>query len=189
MRFLTKIFAIIGFLTVVGLVVAWFAGVKDLDPKAKDVYSHMAATLITTGDIAKATVVKREVKEGIDPDDVADSLKAVAAEMGIKSVGDLPLSKEMEARTGKKQRYIRVLSFCNPKIATDMVHYSMAFGAYLPCRVVIIEDPNGKYWLYTLDLDMMIHGGKKLPPKLLEEALRVRKTIYTMMDKAASGDF
>ena len=67
--------------------------------------------------------------------------------------------------------------------------WSMAYGAYLPCRITLMQDKNGDYWLYTLDLDMMIHGGKKLPPDMLKYGNQVKKTIYTMMDKAAAGDF
>jgi len=189
MKFLTKLLALIGAITIAMAVYFWFAGVKNLDPKSKDVYTHMMGTIIKTGDIAKATVRKVQVKDGITPDELVDSLNSVATDMGIKPVGDLPLSKEIEARTGKKQRYIRVLSFCNPIIAGKMVDFSMAYGAYLPCRIVIMEDKKGKLWLYTLDLDMMIHGGAPLPPDMLKYGNQVKNTIYTMMDKAASGDF
>jgi len=191
MKILRAIFMVIGAVVVIGLVYALFAfnlsGVTKLDPKAKGVYSHMAQVILETGDIAKATV--RKVKKGITPDEIVESLKSVATEMGIKPVGDLPLSKEVSLRTGKKQRYVRVLSFCNPMIAIEMVKFSMAYGAYLPCRIVIMEDDKGDYWLYTLDLDMMIHGGAPLPPDMLKYGNDVKKTIYTMMDKAASGEF
>ena len=164
-------------------------GIAKLDPKAKDVYSHMAKVILETGDIAKATVRKVKVAKGINPDELVDSLNSVATERGMKPVGDLPLSKEVEARTGKKQRYVRVLSYCNPMVAIEMVKFSMAYGAYLPCRIVIMEDDKGDYWLYTLDLDMMIHGGAPLPPKMLEYGNQVKDTIYIMMDKAAKGEF
>ena len=37
--------ALIGAIVIVGTIYFWFAGVKNLDPKAKDVYSHMMGTL------------------------------------------------------------------------------------------------------------------------------------------------
>ena len=193
MKFIKTLLMIIGAVVVAGLIYALFAfnlsGITQLDPKAKGVYSHMAKVLLETGDIAKATVRKVKVAEGIKPDELVESLNSVATEMGIKPVGDLPLSKEVSLRTGKKQRYVRVLSYCNPMIAIEMVKFSMAYGAYLPCRIVIMEDGKGDLWLYTLDLDMMIHGGKPLPPDMLKYGNQVKKTIYTMMDKAASGEF
>ena len=197
MNALKTIFALIGVILVAAIIYAWFAfdlgtrisQAKALDPKAKDVYSHMMTTLLETGDIGKATVRKVKVDKGIKPDEIVEALNSVATEMGIKPVGDLPLSKEVALRTGKKQPYTRVLSYCNPAIAIEMVKWSMAYGAYLPCRITIMQDKNGDYWLYTLDLDMMIHGGKQLPPKMLEYGNQVKNTIYTMMDKAAKGDF
>ncbi len=188
MKLLKNILAFIGFIAIVGVV--YFAYlVKDFDPKAKDVYSKMIPTLIKTGNIAEATVYKVKVKKGIKPEEIIESLNSVANEMGIKPVGDLPLSKEVELRTGKKQPYVRVLSYCQPNIAIEMVKFSMAYGAYLPCRIVIMEDSNHNYWLYLLDMDLMIHGGHPLPPKMLKYGNHVKKILYTMMDKAANGDF
>ena len=193
MKFIKFFLMAIGALAIIGIIYAAtafnVAGIAKLDPKAKDVYSHMAKVLLSTGNIAEATVRKVKVAKGISADELVDSLNSVATEMGIKPVGDLPLSKEVALRTGKKQRYVRVLSYCNPMIAIEMVKFSMAYGAYLPCRIVIMEDEKGNLWLYTLDLDMMIHGGAPLPPKMLEYGNKVKNTIYTMMDKAASGEF
>jgi len=188
MKVLKTILAFVGLLAIIGMIYMAVL-VKDFDPKAKDVYTHMIGTLIKTGDIAKATVHKVPVEEGVSPDDIVESLNSVANEMGIKPVGDLPLSKEVEARTGKKQPFVRVLSYCKPDIAVDMVKFSMAYGAYLPCRIVIMEDKNHKLWLYALDMDMMIHGGYTLPPYMLKEGNEVKHILYTMMDKAAAGEF
>ncbi len=193
MKAIKAILMIIGAVAVVAVIYAFSAfnvgAITKLDPKAKDVYSHMGKVLLETGDIAKATVRKVKVAKGISPDELVESLNSVATEMGIKPVGDLPLSKEVEARTGKKQRYVRVLSYCSPMIAIEMVKYSMAYGAYLPCRIVIMEDKKGQLWLYTLDLDMMIHGGQPLPENMLKYGNQVKHIIYTMMDKAATGEF
>ncbi len=192
-----NIFAVIGVIVTVGVIYMYVSfdlgtrieQVKRLDPKAKAVYTNMMDVLLTTGDIAKATVRKVQVEDGITPDDVVESLNSVATTRGIKPVGDLPLSKEVEARTGKKQPYVRVLSYCNPMIAVKMVKYSMAYGAFLPCRIVLMEDAKGKLWLYAMDMDMMIHGGKELPPDMLAYGNSVKDTLYAMMDMAAKGEF
>ncbi len=197
MSLVKNLLAIIGFIVVAGLLfinskinlVEKYNQVTMLDPQAKEVYTKMMGTLLETGDIAKATVVKYRINDDVSNSDVIESLNSVATEMGIKPVGDLPLSAEVEARTGKKQRYVRVLSFCNPIIATQMVDYSMAYGAYLPCRITIMEAKDGSRWLYALDMDMMIHGGRKLPPYMLKEGNRVKNTLYTMMEKASKGEF
>ena len=70
-----------------------------------------------------------------------------------------------------------------------MVEHSEAYSAYLPCRVALVEDDAGDLWIYSLDMDMMIHGGKPLPPELYEEAMEVKQTILTILNDAAEGSF
>ena len=116
-------------------------------------------------------------------------MRSVANEHNIKNVGELPLSKQVEAMTGKPYRVIGIYMFCNPITATRMLDYSDAFSAYLPCRVAMVEDKQGKVWLYTLNMDMMIYGGTPLPPALKEEALSVKNIILDIMHRGAAGDF
>lgn len=145
------------------------------------------------GEIACATTWERKVEEGVTPEDIEDALNSVATEMNLKAVGTLPLSDELNAR-GIKSGYLKVYSFCNPETARKMVDFSPNMAAYLPCRIVVVERKNEKtgkneLWLYTLNMDMMVKMGKKLPPELKKEAMKVRDTIAKMMEAGATGDF
>jgi uncharacterized protein (DUF302 family) len=70
-----------------------------------------------------------------------------------------------------------------------MLDYNDAYSAYLPCRITLIEDHEGKLWLTTLNMDMMIHGGEPLPPELKEEAIKVKEYILDIMNRGATGEF
>ena len=70
-----------------------------------------------------------------------------------------------------------------------MVEYSDAFSVYLPCRVAMVEDNKGKLWVYALNMDMMIHGGRILPDNLLKEANKVKDVILKIMEAGATGEF
>jgi len=140
------------------------------------------------GDIAVATTWERKVKKGVTIDDIERSLASVATEQNMRSVGELPLSKELEARSGKKEKFLKVYSYCSPTTARTMVDFSPHMAAYLPCRISVVEKEDG-LWMYTLNMDMMIRMGRKLPPGLKEEALKVRNTIWEMMEKGSQGDF
>ena len=107
----------------------------------------------------------------------------------MKAVGELPLSDQVKLMTGKEQRFLKIYQFCDPIIAATMVDYSDAFSAYLPCRISMVEDKQGKFNLYALNMDMMIYGGKTLPPELHEAAIGVKEKIQTIMKRAAEGDF
>jgi uncharacterized protein (DUF302 family) len=139
------------------------------------------------GDIAIATTWERKVAKGVTPNDIEQILKQVATERNMKDVGTLPLSKELEARTGQKQKLLTVYSFCTPTTARRMVDFSPHMAAYLPCRVTVVEKEDG-LWLYTLNMDMMVKMGRKLPSPLKEEANAVRDTIWEMMERASKGE-
>jgi uncharacterized protein (DUF302 family) len=61
-------------------------------------------------------------------------------------------------------------------------------AAYLPCRISMVEKEDG-LWLYTLNMDMMVKMGRKLPSPLKEEAQAVRDTIWEMMERGSKGEF
>jgi uncharacterized protein (DUF302 family) len=140
------------------------------------------------GDIAVATTWERKVKAGVSAKDVEEILKLVAVERNMRDVGVLPLSKELEARSGKKEKLLTVYSYCSPGTARRMVDFSPHMAAYLPCRISVVEQDDG-LWLYTLNMDMMVKMGRKLPSPLKEEAQAVRDTIFEMMERASKGEY
>lgn len=140
------------------------------------------------GDIGWAVVWHRKVNDGITLEDIMDTLNNIATETpGLMNVGELPLSKELNAR-GVESGIVHVASFCNPETARHMLNFSPAMGAMLPCRITIVEQEDGLH-LYTMNMDMMVKMGKKMPPELKELTMAVRDAMWDMMEKGASGDF
>lgn len=195
MAFLKNILAIIGLIALFGGGFAYskfgseINALNQLDPKAKSMYMDMWSKLKETGNSADSTVWKRALDEGVTPEDAADAMSSVATEVNIKAVGILPLSSEVEAKTGKKQRLLTIYQYCNPLTAVKMIEYSDAFSAYLPCRIALVEDKQGKFWLYSLNMDLMIHGGKTLPDELFKEANTVKEVMLKLMEAGATGEF
>jgi uncharacterized protein (DUF302 family) len=107
----------------------------------------------------------------------------------MSNVGELPLSKDIEAKTDKNYRFVKIYLFCNSLTAAKMLDYSDAYSAYLPCRITLLEDKAGKLWLTALNMDMMIYGGEPLPPELKAEALQVKEQILDIMNRGAAGEF
>ena len=160
-----------------------------LHEKALPTYMRMANTLLDTGDITMASIRRVKVNPDVSNEEVEESMSSIATEMGIREVGMLPLSEQVELQLGEKQRFLKIYQYCNPQTAMKMVDHSDAFSAYLPCRIALIEDLSGERWLYTLDMDLMIYGSTPLPPDLHEMALGVQETIYAIQDGGAEGDF
>ena len=200
-RLIWNLLALAGLATVAGII--WVAysydfgldnirGLENLsgfDDKAPQVYMDMTKALLATGNSAEATVWKVQVAEDMQAADVEEIMRFVANEHNIKNVGELPLSGQVEAMTGIAQRYLKIFMFCDPLTAARMVDFSDAYSAYLPCRVSLVEDKEGRLWLYSLNMDMMIHGGARLPDDLFEEASNVKRIILDIMNRGAEGDF
>jgi len=139
------------------------------------------------GDIASATMWKVKVDDGVELEDIIDAINAVGINANIKNVGELPLSEELKAR-GVDSKVLHVMSFCNPETARKMVDFSPAMAGFLPCRVSIVEQDDG-FHLYTMNMDMAIKMGKKMPAELLEETMKVRNAMWEMLEKGKTGEF
>lgn len=192
MRFLKNMFALIGFLAIVavaGGVLKMQSVLAHFDPEAPATYWRMATILLETGNPVEATVWKAQVKDGLSFDDVDQAIKSIATTMNIKGVGELPLGDQVAAMDGKPWRKLKIYLYCNPLTAAHMIDFSDAFSAYLPCRIALLQDASGKLWIYTLNMDLMIHGGKPLPPALNAEAQKVKKTMQAILDLGAKGEF
>ncbi len=162
---------------------------QNFDAQAFDTYKGMFDRLIETGNAADATIWKTKVADGLTFEEVDESIKAVAIDRNIRGVGELPLGDQVSAMQGEPWRKLNIYLYCNPLTAAKMVEHSIAYAAYLPCRVSLVEDENGELWIVTLDMDMMIHGGEPLPPELLAEALEVKDIIQDVLARASEGDF
>lgn len=195
MYIIRNVFAFIGLLTVVavGYGVVTYGGLIDgarqLHPQAAQVYSDMGVALLKTGSAAESMVWKVKVKEGVSADDVEETMRFVANEHNIKNVGELPLYQQVEAISGKPYRRVKIFMFCNAMTAAMMMDHEDAFSAFLPCRITLVEDKSGQLWLYALNMDPMIYGGKHLPEELAKEALDVKRIILDIMERGATGTF
>jgi len=195
MKILRNMLAIFGLVVIVAIAVAYpkvhsvVSRFSEFDDKAWESYKTLAERIIETGNAAEATVWKVKVEEGVSVEDVEQSMLMVANEHNIKNVGELPLSKQVAAMKGKDYRFVKIYMFCNALTAAQMLEYNDAYSAYLPCRVTLLEDKNKQLWIYSLNMDLMIHGGTPLPPELKKEALQVKTIIQDIMNRGAAGDF
>ena len=204
MRTIRNLLALIGLLVVVGggygFYKAWPTltelrpalakfDTNELDPKFVEMYVDFFKNLLESMDPGVAMTWSVPVDDGISIEEVKDSLKSIATERNLLFVGEAPFYKQVEAITGKPYRHVSFLSFCDAKVGMMMADYRDSYTGFMPCRISIVEDKNGKLWLHSTNIDFMIHGGKELPPELKEKAIRVRDTMRAMMEGAAKGDF
>lgn len=192
MRFLRNLFAFIGLLATLVTGLAYYKGssmFSDYDPRFLEVYRGVADRLVETGDPGMAMMWSVPVEAGLSPEEVVESLKSLATAHNFLFVGESPFYKQVRALTGEEYRYVNFLSFCDARIGKLMLEHRDQYSGFMPCRIALVEDTAGRLWLHTMNLDLMIHGGRELPPELKKGALKVRDTIRAMMEGAARGDF
>jgi cytochrome c553/uncharacterized protein (DUF302 family) len=133
------------------------------------------------------TVAQMQLKEGLTPADAVQAMLSKAAELNLKQVGMQEVSKELEAR-GVKSPHLTILQFCDPDDAKTMIVHNPIFASYMPCRIAVVEDQAGKYWVMMLNLDMLIDS-KLIPPEVTEIAIRVNQGMLDVMVAGATGEF
>jgi len=135
----------------------------------------------------KQTVVQMALEDGVSIEDAAQAMLSKAVELNLKLVGQQNVSQELEAR-GEKTPHLSIYQFCNPLDAKVMVMANPVFSSYMPCRISMVEDPNGKVWLMMLNLDMLINSDL-LPAEVTETAVRVNQQMLAVMVAGSAGEF
>ena len=190
MTLLKNIFASIGFLLVASIIIGillFGPKLSKLDTQALPEYIKMFTSAVQTGDPAKSLIrkVKMQIPQGMTKKEaIANAIKimdTVAQEHGFRLIDYKTLARSSGL-------YTHMRSYCSPTIADTFLTHSREFIGFMPCRIGLIEEPNGDIYIYTMDMKLLIHGGYRLNDSMLSLANKVRSSMYEILDKAAKGE-
>ena len=131
------------------------------------------------------TVVRMAAEDGVTTASAEKAMIAKAKEIGLKKVAQQKVSQFLE-KQGVEMPHLSIFQFCNPLDARLMVIADPVFSSYMPCRISMVEDADGKLWLMMLNLDMLINS-KLLPAEVVETAIKVNQQMLDVMTAGASG--
>jgi len=134
----------------------------------------------------KLQIARIQVQDGISFDDAVESLKLRANQHNLKFVGGNPIYKEIEALTGKPTKRMEIFNFCDGLTANKMLTADPMMIAFMPCRIAILEDKEGKRWVISMMMDLKLI--KMLPADTRQSAERVMAAMKDMMVAASKGD-
>lgn len=137
-------------------------------------------------DIAQ-TVVKMPIAEEVSIDEAIESMQLRANALNMKQVAHQPMYKEFEALGLPDAFRIEIFQFCNVQVAKAMIEFDMSFAAYMPCRIVVMQDKAGKGWLIMMNPDLFINS-TQLPPELKTQAEKIRDDLMSIVKAGANGD-
>jgi uncharacterized protein (DUF302 family) len=131
-------------------------------------------------------IAKVQVQKGVSFDDAVESLKLRANQHNLKLVGSSPLYKEIEALTGKPSKRMEIFSFCDGLVAQQMISINPLMISFMPCRISIVEDEQGKLWVISMIMDNAMM--RRLPVDARKNAQRIMDAMKDSMLAASNGD-
>lgn len=134
----------------------------------------------------KLQIARIQVQEGVSFDDAVESLKLRANQRNLKFVGANLIYKEIAALTGKPAKRMEIFNFCDGLTAGKMLAADPQMIAFMPCRIAIIEDAEGRRWVISMMMDLkMIQA---MPADTRKSAEGVMAAMKDMMVAASRGD-
>jgi uncharacterized protein (DUF302 family) len=133
------------------------------------------------------TVLKIGLADGVSPDEAIEAMNSKAVELNMKLVGHQNVGAELEAR-GIDSPRLEIFQYCRPEDAIKMVKFNTLYAAYMPCRISLVEDSEGRHWLEMLNLDMVINA-YELPPELQAIAITINGEMLSIITAGATGAF
>ena len=151
--------------------------------------AEVAAAAPKARDSARVDVYKLKIDSGVSLDDAAESMRLRANALNLQLVAELPLSKQVEAVTGKPQPMITIFQFCDAVTAKDLIDANPDFSVFMPCRIALIEGKDGTGWLVMMDVDVdAIAQEMRVPNALKDRIQAVRRALLEIMQAGAKGE-
>lgn len=134
---------------------------------------------------------KVRANEGLSFDDVVISMRQRANKINLKMVGINPLWREVTATTGKPTPRVEIYSFCDALVARELMDYSFESIIFMPCRVGVAEDADGKIWLMTLNWNLVwiekMTQNDPMSPSLEKNIRRLINSLTDVIQAGATG--
>ena len=154
----------------------------------------MALSPLSMRDMMGIMAEKMPVNEDVSWDDAIEAMKLRANEVNFKFVGSSKLWKEIEAVTGEPSAKVEMFRFCDASVARKILDVVPEFIVFLPCKIALMEDGEGKLWVMTMDwdvswLDYSQNPNSHLAKDIREDAQKIRDSMRYIMEGAATGEF
>ncbi len=185
MTLLRNLLALIGLLALLVGGYLYYRGIAlmhDIDPQAPQLMARLAQQS-RQGPLVTAFVKRIAVSPGVDATQAVAAAKRRAATRGLQLTADWAPA----ATSGTEAGRVHVLEFWEPETASPMLRHNAAFSAFLPARIAVVKDAQGKLWMVTPDLGLLVHGGPTPDPELQQQASHLQALLTDIMQAGARG--
>ena len=189
MTILRNLLALIGLLALLVGGYLYYRGIelmRDIDPQTPQLMTRLAQQS-REGPLVSAMVLRVPVTAGISADQAVAAIRARAAKRQLKLWGQWSLDGQIQSALGTKIRYAQVLEFWDPNTAAALLGHNAALAPYLPARIAVVEDAQGKLWVECPDFNLLVHGGPAANAALQQQAATLQATLTDIMQAGARG--
>ena len=134
----------------------------------------------------KLQIARIQIQDNVSFDDAVESLKLRANQRNLKFVGVNQIYKEIASLTGKPAKRMEIFNFCDGLTANKMLAADPLMIAFMPCRIALLEDKDGKRWVISMMMDLELI--QAMPVDTRKSAEHVMETMKDMMMAASKGD-
>jgi uncharacterized protein (DUF302 family) len=134
----------------------------------------------------KLQIARIQIDDSVSFDDAVESLKLRANQHNLKFVGVNQIYKEIASLTGKPAKRMEIFNFCDGLTANKMLTADPLMIAFMPCRIALLEDKDGKRWVISMMMDLKLI--QAMPEDTRKSAEHVMESMKDMMVAASKGD-
>ncbi|MDM8546133.1 DUF302 domain-containing protein [Candidatus Venteria ishoeyi] len=188
-RSLRNLLAGIGLLTIFAILFFYYQGkqaIKPFQTQFMDISTEFARKALLT-DVANALVVKTPLQKDVTLKKARQAMIKRGKQMKIPLIKRYVLHEAIDKKKHAVIRHTEILQFCNADIAYGALQFNPAYLVHMPCRIGLYEDELGQAWLITMDLNLLIYGGRPMPPALHEQALYLQDALLAIIAAGSSG--
>ncbi len=130
------------------------------------------------------TVIRMELLPDVTFARAVEAMTQKAKSLHLASLGHQRL--DTKAQMEGRKPHLEILQFCDPGDALAMVKINPLLAAYLPCRIALTSDQQGRRWILMPNYDILVEN-RSLPPRLQEIAIRINQKLLMVMTAGATG--
>ncbi|HWD39084.1 MAG TPA: DUF302 domain-containing protein [Fimbriimonas sp.] len=108
-------------------------------------------------------------------------VKAALVAQGFGTLTEVDIQAALQAKIGKQIPGYMILGVCNPRLAADAIEAEPNIGVFLPCTVLVREDPDAiRVAVQDPGLMAQFTGNPKLEPLSKEARDRIEAALDTL---------
>ena len=136
---------------------------------------------VLKSNFASAGTIKIPLAEGVTAKHAASSMEQQALSYGMKltdhSVLAAPEKTIPTMENGQPSPYLEIFLFHKPVLAQLVSKDNWDFAPYMPCKILLYQDKDKRFWLATMNLGALIYGIRHIEPELKSQMIKVKDQL------------